>query len=148
MFHSNQKLEISCEERDLAKAIDFAMDLSGYKARFADRDRPLSVIYQETPSGLYLIGSSLTAGAHGRKLDEGWSEYPFDYDPEILARVVSQWAAKQTPPFDPSAQGDGSSRPGILCRAAKGMDYDARKMIKNPHHAILAFSPCTCFYHK
>ena len=150
MFSSNQQLAISGYKACLAEDIAFAIRKSGYDECFLRKERPVACGYQIAPGGLYLIGH---LGIKGEKPEygndyEGWTEYPFDYDPEIIAGIVKQWLAKQEYPRDEYDGCDGSRDNGYLIRDVWMLDDGARHKIKHIHDAIICISPYKNFYAK
>lgn len=145
MFSSNQVLEISGSMRQLEAAIEFAMMYSGRAECFTRHEKPSKCVYQITYDGRYCIGWSL----HDRDAPpDGWSEYPFDYDPKIISAVVQQWLEKAPKPIDEHEGFDGSHRIGFLLRECSGNRWKDWGGIKNGLHCIITLRPFWCFYAK
>lgn len=107
MYSSNQILDVTCDARDLGSALDFAIKLYGediftrddgrIKMAFAELRQPA-----DTMPNAYLLGwGTMEPYRTGDNKDwaaspaKGWTDYPFDYEPDLVARVVAQWAMKQ-----------------------------------------------------
>ncbi|MDE7244972.1 MAG: hypothetical protein K2O18_13505 [Oscillospiraceae bacterium] len=83
------------------------------------------------------------------KTPDGWTDYPFDYDPKIIAEIVQQRIEKQPEPEAPYT--DGSSRLGVrvMCKESMNDVPDAMyNGIANPWPAILVFEPYMMTYDK
>lgn len=144
MLSSNQVLEISGSMRQLAQAIKFVMIYSDYTHFFTRNDRPAKCVYQTTDDGLYCIGWS----GHGETPPDGWKEYPFDYDPDIIGAIAQQWLENAPKPVDENMGNDGSHNIGFLLQESVGRRWEDQKQIKNGHRCIFTLRPFWCFYAK
>lgn len=95
MFHSNQVIDLTVELNDLADAVKFIMALYGTDT-FARRESPVKLAFAEPAPGMYAIGSGSFPGFPDRHIpghpaSRGWTDYPFDYDPDIIAQIIKQW---------------------------------------------------------
>lgn len=161
MYASNQKLDVSCAREDLPRVLDFAVKLYGENI-FTRTDGRIKMAFAvvDMPAGpdIYLIGTGsmepFQTGANkgwASKSGKGWTDYPFDYEPELVAKIIAQWAAKQDirlPCIDGSVEKgirvmsiDTAYEDGPLPRP---YDIDGIEM----HDAILAFVPYAMEYHK
>ena len=144
MFSSNQVLEISGDMRQLEAAVEFAMRYSGQNECFTRREKPAKCVYQVSDDGRYCIGWAL----RDEELPDGWSEYPFDYDPKIIGAVVQQWIEKEPRPFDENAGWDGSHHIGFLLQESGGSRWKEQEQIKNGWRCIITIRPFWCLYAK
>lgn len=145
MFSSNQVLEISGDlgldngSCQLPAALEFALKFSGHLETFNRKDRPAKCVYQITEDGKYCIGWNFNG------LEEGWNEFPFDFDIEIISRIIKQHLEK----YEIEDSGyDGSHYKGFIMKSIPnymGSEYDK---IKKPFYGIVEFRPYTCFYAK
>lgn len=142
MFSSNQVLEISGSLNQLEAAIDFAMMYSGKKECFTRKARPAKCVYQITDDGRYCIGWSFEG------TEEGWTEYPFDYDAKIISDIVRQYIGKAKKPINEFDGYDGSSHIGFLLQEGGGKTYEERDAVKNHFYCIVSIRPFWCFYAK
>ena len=89
MFSSNQILEVSgnlSDQNELEIALEFALKYSGYAKNMKqdEIDRGCKLLYQITEDGKYCIGWGF------EKNPEGWIEYPFRFDIDIVSRIIRQ----------------------------------------------------------
>ena len=156
MFASNQILDVTCEPRDLAKAIAFGMSLHGDEM-FKRADGRVKVAFSEPISGVYAIGTgsmepvrNIPNGNKGHDCAKGWTDYPFDYDPAIIAGIITQWLAKQPEP--PHAPTNGSEEIGVRMRSLDSMGDTLPLLWTLPnwcfHSCILLFTPARMAYFK
>lgn len=129
MFSSEQVFEVSGDMSQLEKTISFAIDMYGNRKKIS---------YQITEDGKYCLGW------HD---DEGWNEYPFDFDPHIVAEIVKQHLEKQDCE-DPYDWADGSSDKGFLMKAIPQTFADTANGIKHPFYGIVSIEPFMNFYAK
>lgn len=133
MFSSNQKLEISGEYDQLKSALEFALKLDG-----TDFDK---LCYQITEDGQFCIG-----WFSGNVLALGWKRFQFDFDLEIVSRIIAQFLSKQK---QKNMSGfDGSTANGFVMRAIPETFSNLDNGIQNPFYGIVNFKPFTCFYSK
>lgn len=161
MYASNQKLDAACARDDLPKVLDFAVKLYGEEL-FTRSDGRIKMAFAVVPMAagpdIYLIGTGsmepYRTGVNkgwASKLGKGWTDYPFDYEPDLVSRIISQWAAKQDLEM-PSI--DGSVEKGVRVMSIHTAYTDgplpAPYSIENidMHDAILAFVPYAMEYHK
>lgn len=144
MFSSNQVFEISGDMKQLETAIEFSMRYSGQEPCFTRNDKPAKCVYQITDDNRYCIGWAL----HGETPPDGWSEYPFDYDPKIISAIVCQWLEKVPKPIDEHEGFDGAHRIGFLLQESGGNRWKDLEGIKNGFHCIITLKPFWCFYAK
>ena len=139
MFSSNQVFEISGSMDQLQAALQFALDYSGHAKDMTQREiaRGCKLVYQITKDGKYCIGWSFNGAA------DGWNEYPFDFDVEIVARIIAQYLGKLETPNSGYEWADGSTDPGFLMKVISCDDN-----IKNSFYGIVSFEIFNCFYAK
>lgn len=143
MFSSNQVLEISGSLDQLEAAIEFAMMYSGQKRYFTRKDNPAKCVYQVTDDGRYCIGWNF----NGTK--NGWTEYQFDYDVNIISRIVRQYIEKSEKPVNEFGDYDGISEVGFLLQEGPGgKTYDERSRVKENFYCIVNIRPFWCYYAK
>ena len=161
MYASNQRLDVACTKDDLTKVLDFAVKLYGEEL-FTRSDGRIRMAFAiiKMPAGpdIYMIGTGAmepyqTGPNKGwaSKLGKGWTDYPFDYEPDLVARIIAQWAAKQDIDM-PSI--DGSVEKGIRVMSVHTAYEDGP--LPTPYSiegidmgdAILAFVPYPMEYHK
>lgn len=133
MFSSNQKLEISGEYDQLKSALEFALKLDG-----TDFDK---LCYQTTEDGKFCIG-----WLSGSGLASGWKRFQFDFDTDIVSKIIIQFLSKQKQKG--YAGFDGSTEKGFVMRAIPETFSDLSDGIQNPFYGIVSFKAFTCFYSK
>lgn len=161
MYASNQLLDVACAADGLEETIGFAVKLYGEEV-FTRTDGRIRMAWAivKMPSGpdIYLVGTGSmepyqTGPNKGwaSKLGKGWTDYPFDYEPGLVARIVSQWAMKQQISL-PAI--DGAVAKGVRVMSVDTAYTDgplpAPHSIENidMHKAVLAFVPYPMEYHK
>ena len=140
MFSSNQVLEISGDLRhrdDLKDALGFALRKDGTYDNFTRPEEPTKCVFQITEGGDYCIGWA----CHDKAPREGWTEFQFDFDMEIIAKIISNHLQKQKVQ---GFGGDGTDSSGFLM---KNIDYNTPG-VKNPFCGIVIFSAFNCYYAK
>lgn len=122
MYSSNQILDISVETQDLVQVLDFAIKLYDSTGMFTRQNGRVKMAFSEPISGVYAIGvgsmepySSGPNKGWSSPAPKGWTDYPFDYDPAIIAPIISQWVNRQ--PAPPEEMTDGTLRTGIRVRS-------------------------------
>lgn len=145
MFSSNQILEISglLEPEYIENALKFALHLSGEDERLSkdEQARGCLLVYQITPSGSYCIGWGF------EHVPDGWERFSFDFDYEIVSRIIKQQLEKYDA-ISGFEYGDGTNRKGFLMKVI-GNEMDAEKRgIKNPFYGIVEFEPYSCYFAK
>lgn len=158
MFSSNQILDIACEPRDLAQVIRFAVGLYGDE-KFTRSDGRMRMAFSEPVPCVYALGTGSmrpyetgpNKGWAG-KLGKGWTDFPFDYDPEIVAKIVTQWLESHQP--DPYGRPctDGSAHPGLRIRSLHSIQDELPPPYEIPEwnwmDAIVFLTPCWLRYDK
>ena len=121
MFSSNQIFDVSCEPSDLARVIKFGVELY-CDDMFIRSDGRVHIAFSGPAPGIYAIGTGsmdrLKSGpnkGYGHDCPKYWADYPFDYDPEIIAGIITQWVRKQPRPECPDT--DGSASLGVRVRS-------------------------------
>ena len=106
MYASDRQLDIACDKRKLPMVLDFAVRLHN-KDIFTRNDGRFKMAFAIVPSeseeqDVYLVGTGTMAPYEtgskkgwAEKPGKGWTDYQFDYDHEIVARIISQWAMAQ-----------------------------------------------------
>lgn len=160
MFSSNQIFDVSCRPQDLERVIAFGVECYNASANIFTRlDGRIKMAFAEPVPGVYAIGTgSMQPYQIGpnkgwsAKIGRGWTDYPFDYDPEIIAKVIGQWLEKNPPGRETRPDTDGSVHPGIRVRCLSSIHSE----LPPPHEllnwdwmdAILLFTPCWMRYDK
>ena len=146
MFSSNQILEISgCldHDKELLSALEFALKFSGTLSSFENETKAnIKCVYQITQDGRYCIGKAYD------KPENGWNEYPFDFDIAIISQIIIQFLKKQAKNIHYKAEFDGTYANGFVMKAIPESMGDDDNGIKNPFEGIVEFSPHICFYSK
>ena len=154
MFATNQIFEISGKLEDLPAALDFAMRCAGYHKPMTRSIDRVACGYQITEKGVYCLGF---LGVKGRTATyrkpgpyEGWTAYDFDYDPEIVSRIVMQWLKKQDVPTGSFDRCDGMHLDGFLLREIRNpyKKDTSRYDLRNPQRGIISIQPYRNFYHQ
>lgn len=142
MFSSNQILECSGSldhEKELYTVLEFALKLSGNLDSFTRPNKPSRCVYQITEDGRYCIGWAF------EKVENGWTEFQFDFDLNIISMIIVNHLKKQDIKED---IWDGSYRKGFLMKIIPESLSCEENGIKNPFYGIVEFQPYTCFYSK
>ena len=139
MFSSNQILKVSgCLSlpNELEDALEFALKYSGHYKNMSQSeiDRGCKLLYQITEDGKYCIGWGF------KEIPEGWLEYPFKFDINIVSNIISQHL--ESFPLEQDIW-DGSYEKGFIMECIKESNG-----IKSPFYGIVSFRPYTCFYSK
>lgn len=150
MFSSNQILKVSgCldHNEELYNALEFALKTSGKLSGFTRNDKPskcvyqiTECVYQITEDGRYCIGWN----CHN-EVENGWNEFQFDFDLNIISQIIAKHLNKQNIKRD---IWDGGYDKGFIMEAipeSMGSEYNG---IKKPFYGIVEFKPYTCFYSK
>lgn len=145
MFSSNQIFKISgaLTQESVAKALEFALKLSDDYRSFNRADEPTKCVYQITKDGRYCIGWSPYSGP----TKEGWCDFPFDFDINIMAAIIVKHLSKQEIDYS-HGMWDGSYDKGFVIEAIEDYMSDEHDGIINPFYGIVQFKPFTCFYAK
>lgn len=142
MFSSNQVLEISGPVGDgkyLSNALEFALKTSGDFECFTRADKPTKCVYQIAADGTFCIGSVY------KNTKEGWNEFPFDFDLELISKIVEKHLSKQEIRH---SEWDGSYTKGFVMKIIETSFDNEKDGIKNPFCGIVKFEPFACFYAK
>ena len=144
MFSSNQVLEVSgslAHPNELEAALEFALKFSGKAKNMTQKeiDRGCKLLYQITEDGKYCIGWGY------QKVPEGWNEYPFRFDIEIVSRIICQHLEQV--PLEEDGE-DGSFEQGFIMKCIEQSMASEQNGIKAPFYGIVYFEPYTCFYAK
>lgn len=135
MFSSNQKLEISGEYNQLKSALKFAIKLDGTDLN--------QLCYQITEDGKFYIG---WMSVWSNKIPSGWEKFQFDFDFDIVSKIIVQFLSKQK---QKDMLGfDGDKVKGFVMRVIPETFLDFENGIKNPFNGIISFETFTCFYSK
>ena len=127
MFSSNQVFEISGEFEQLRDALNFAIDY--YEVQEKD------LVFQITENGKYCIGWKPDDYSI-----EGWENFQFDYDSEIVAKIIIQFLQKQKCKESPYG--------GFLMKAIPETFSEEENGIKDPFYGIISFEPFVNYYSK
>ena len=144
MFSSNQVFEISGSMDQLQAALQFALDYSGHAKDMTQREiaRGCKLVYQIAKDGKYCIGWSFNGAA------DGWNEYPFDFDVNIVAPIIAQHLGKLETPDNGYEWADGGESDGFLMKTIMPLFSDESDGIKKPFYGIVCFEKFKCFYAK
>lgn len=140
MFSSNQTLKISGVFTQLKHALQFALEHSGYRY----------FCFQRT-SDSYCIGwmTMNTKGEH--VAEKGWTKFQFDFDYDIVAKIVEQELRKiatETKMENPYDYADGSSNLGFIIENILPLFSDECRGIKKPFYGIISIKPYYNYYAK
>lgn len=130
MFSSDQIFKVSGDMDQLEMAIKFAISM--YNKGKND------ITYQITKDGKYCLGWYT---------NENWKNFPFDFDPHIVAEIVKQHLKKQECE-DPYSWSDGSSEKGFLMKVIPQIFSSEDNGIKEPFYGIVSIEPFMNFYAK
>ncbi len=144
MFSSNQVFEVSgclSMRNELEMALEFALNYSGEAKNMKQEeiDRGCKLLYQITEDGKYCIGWGF------EEVPEGWFEYPFRFDVEIVSKIIRQHL--ETFPVK-RGEWDGSYEKGFVMKIIHSAYNYNKEGIKNHFYGIVYFEPYTCFYAK
>ena len=134
MFSSNQKLVISGDYSQLKSALEFALKYDGTD--------PNKLCFQTTEDGKYCLGWWDGKG----KPFLGWEKFQFDFDIDIVSKVIIQFLSKQKHEEMPNLDGDTDE--GFIMEAISETFSNFRNGITNPFYGIVSFKPFTCYYSK
>lgn len=135
MFSSNQEFKISGVFSQLQPALNFAINY--YETQEKD------IVFQTTEDGKYCIGWKPNSGTI-----KGWQDFQFDYDSEIVAKIIVQFLQKQKYKESPYEDFDGSTDEGFLMKNIIETFSDEYGGIQNPFYGIVSFEPFVNFYSK
>lgn len=160
MFCSNQIFDVACTAKDLPRVLAFGLSMADDVGDCLTReDGRIRLAFSQPAPDVYAIGyGSMKPFKTGpnkgwfRNLPEGWTDYPFDYDPAIVGPIVAQWL-DQNPP-DPADRPDidGAVEPGLRIRCPQDMLKAMPGLREIPHWnssgTLLYLTPCWLEYHK
>ena len=135
MFSSNQEFSVSGSMSQLASALEFAINY--------DETSPQNLVYQTTEDGKFCIG-----WASDGKPENGWNKFQFDFDYEIVSRIIVQFLNKQKTEGSPYDYFDGGTDKGFLMKSIPDLFSDEYNGIKHPFYGIVSFEPFINFYAK
>lgn len=144
MFSSNQVLEISGSlhhRNELESALEFALKYSGEEKNMTQEeiDRGCKLLYQITEDGKYCIGWGF------KDVPQGWLEYPFKFDIDIVSRIICQHLETQVVKRDIWCD---TYDKGFIMKCIDECMAPEDNGIKSPFYGIVYFEPYTCFYSK
>ena len=142
MFSSNQVLQVSGDLDQLETALEFALKYSGEAKNMLQKeiDRGCKLLYQITKDGKYCIGWGF------EKVPEGWLEYPFKFNIDIVSKIIRQHLEDGYQVEEDDM--DGGYEKGFIMKCIKEYFGSEHDEIKNPFYGIVYFEPFTCFYSK
>lgn len=135
MFSSNQEFKISGDFSQLQAALNFAIDY--YEMQEKD------LVFQTTKDGKYCIGWKPE-----NDTIKGWQDFQFDYDSNIVSKIIIQFLQKQKYKESPYEYFDGSTDEGFLMKNIPETFADKYKGIQNPFYGIVSFELFINFYSK
>lgn len=140
MFSSNQEFKISGDFSQLEHALRFALEYSDNH----------NFCFQRTGDS-YCIGW-MTMNPKGEHVAEnGWVKYQFDFDYDIVAKIVEQEIRKIVAEIkieDPFSYADGSSSLGFIIESIPPLFSDESRGIKKPFYGIISIKPFYNYYAK
>ena len=140
-------IKISGDFKDLDKALLFALRFTGNEKNMTKSEikRGCKLCYQITKSGRYCIGWGF------KDVPDGWKEYPFDFDVDIVSQIIIQYLKKNEPiktiddEMDVYYGGDGTIVKGFLMQN----DYEEiYNDVNQSFYLIVAFEPYYHYYGK
>ena len=143
MFSSNQVFKISGTFSQLEMSLDFALTFSGHAKNMtkSERERGCKLTYQ-IAGDKYLIGWAF------REVPEGWNEYDFDFDTDIVSKIIVQFLKKQEVGESEYDYFDGGTDDGFIMERGTGCMTDREGKVKNPFYCIVSFSTFKNYYAK
>jgi len=141
MFSSNQVLEISGSMEQLPIALQFALDYSDHARAMTPREkeRGCKLVYQIAKNGKYCVGWGF------ERVPNGWQEYQFDFEVDIVSRIIAQYLYKMETPESGYEWADGGDAEGFLMKVIDSSDGNN---IENSFYGIVSFEKFNCFYAK
>ena len=136
MFSSNQIFEVSGDirhENDLRDALEYALKKSGWYECFTKKVKPTKCTFQVSENGGYGIGWCSDG--------DGWTEYQFDFDVDIISKIIEQHLEKQN--VDRFG-GDGTNSKGFVIKHMKRSEDG----FASPQYGIIVIYPYNCYYAK
>ena len=129
MFSSNQKLEISGDYPQLKHALEFAIKYY----------EPQKVTFQKTKNGKFCLGWYT---------NEHWTDFQFNFDIDIVSKIIIQFLEEQKHKQRKYDNSDGSTSEGFLMKVIQSTFADEENGIKEPFYGIVSFEKFTNFYAK
>ena len=127
MFSSNQKLEISGDYSQLKSALEFALKYNGTD--------PNKLCYQTTDDSKYCLGWFCD------KPSSSWEKFQFDFDIDIVSKIIIQFLSKQKQEEIPDF--DGGTANGFIMEVIHKTFSDYENGIRNPFYGIVSFKTFT-----
>ena len=145
MFSSNHILTVTgClnHSDDLYNALKFGLKSSGELEYFI-KNNQFKCVYQ-------IVNDKYCIGLYNDmyKIPEGWNEFSFDFDLEIISKIISQHINKFPMPLIGEMGCDGSCEKGFVMYNIDHSFGSNESGIKNRFHGIVSFEPYTCFFAK
>ena len=142
MFSSNQKFIVTGSMDQLKDVIKFAFILAGqdkYTLQ-SEYDRGCRIIYQISEDGkYYCLGSCFG------EIPDGWKEYPFKFDYDIVSKIIMQFLEQ----FDIQEDTwDGSYEKGFIAENIEESFADKEDGIVKPFYGTIKIRGFTTFYAK
>lgn len=140
MFSSNQVLSISgslADPDEIKEALKFALKVERGHLNKRSEDK---IVYQ-------IAGNKFCIGWFYDKPEEGWQKFQFDFDADIVSRIIQQFLAKQDWIKSGYEGADGSLEKGFIMKCFSYEEFNNDE-IKNSDYGIVYFEPFTCFYAK
>lgn len=145
MFASNQELTITGSMSQLKDALIFAMRYSGQDEHLSEseRKRGCKVVYQ-------IAGNKYAIGWGFGNVPAHWKEWDFDFDYDIVSRIIEQFIQKNrdTIKRSPWDGFDGSSELGFKMENIKDWALPLQEGLQNGFYGIVSFEPYWNFYAK
>lgn len=152
MFSSDQIIDITSEFKNLPETLRFLIALYDDKM-FKRKSGRVHIAFAHPAPGIIAIGTGsmepLDNGYQGHQASRGWTDFQFNYDPDILAPFLKQWVKEQPRPHCPDT--DGSVSLGIRIRSLSSIYGELRPNQQagfDPFPSILYFTPHYNVYHK
>lgn len=154
MFHSNQRLDVTAELKDVQVLVETAVRLSDDFSCLSRDNDPVIPAWRVTDNGKYFcIGTgNLENEPDGDLLDEGWTSFGFRYDPAKIADEIRKWIEKKG---YPRSDCDGMTLPGARCQVfdasltrMPGEGPGSEEEWDDYMSCIACFSPWTCEFEK
>ena len=154
MFSSNQIIEMSGPLYDIEYikfALKSALVLSGSEDVLQKvRKRDIKIVYQiGKNNSTYCIGWAVD------DLKDGWNEYPFDFDLDIVARIIQQHVEKvfktNKAPINDFGGCDGRTEKGFIMKLAPAAYNDCKDagiVYHSSFFGLVQFLPYWCYYAK
>lgn len=140
MLSSNQILSISGsihDPKEIENALNIALNMSDPHKKQRKEDK---IIFQ-------IVGDKFCIGDYYDKVPEGWQKFQFQYDSDIVSRIIRQFFEKKEIAYCEYAGCDGSFEKGFLMKCFSYEEFN-NDDIKSPDYGIVYFEPFTCFYAK